>query len=179
MSVRNGRSKVAQSRGHVIPLGARARARMNEPSAGLDVPRPGRLSPESRPDRLLVEVPGDRQGPARPALTTMRLPAAEWRSAAAERRSVLLLFLDGDPTRPVIVGFLHDGAAESIPGPPVAEARLDGLAVVLEARNSIELRCGRSSLLLRRDGRVVISGVELDARAEGVNRVRGGVVKIN
>jgi hypothetical protein len=62
--------------------------------------------------------------------------------------------------------------------PPV-EARLDGRRVVLEAFDELELRCGKASIVLRRNGRIVVRGAYVETRSSGVNRIRGGSVRIN
>jgi hypothetical protein len=59
------------------------------------------------------------------------------------------------------------------------EARLDGKRVVLEAREEIVLRCGDASITLRRDGKLMVKGAYVETRATGVNRIKGGAVKIN
>ena len=58
-------------------------------------------------------------------------------------------------------------------------AILDDQEMVLEARESIVLRCGKSSLTLRQDGRVLLRGVHVVSRASGRNKVKGGSVLIN
>lgn len=62
--------------------------------------------------------------------------------------------------------------------PPI-EALVDGKRVVIDAADEIVLRCGKASITLRRNGRVVIRGTYVETRAEGVNRVKGGSVQIN
>jgi hypothetical protein len=41
------------------------------------------------------------------------------------------------------------------------------------------LQCGSASLTLRRDGRVLIRGAYVETHSRGVNRIKGGSVKIN
>lgn len=62
---------------------------------------------------------------------------------------------------------------------PSVEARVDGKRVVLEAADEIVLRCGKASLVLRRNGRVQLKGAYVETQAEGVNRIKGGSVQIN
>jgi hypothetical protein len=62
---------------------------------------------------------------------------------------------------------------------PLREARIDGRRVVLEAADEIELRCGEASILLRKNGRVMIRGAHVETRSRGVNRIKGGSVQIN
>lgn len=59
------------------------------------------------------------------------------------------------------------------------EARLDGKTVSLEAQDEIVLKCGRSSLTLRRNGEVVLRGVRVLSRASQTQRIRGASVQIN
>ena len=40
-------------------------------------------------------------------------------------------------------------------------------------------RCGKASITLRRNGRVLIRGFRVETRAEAVNRIKGGSVQIN
>jgi len=51
--------------------------------------------------------------------------------------------------------------------------------VNLSATQRIELRCGKSSLTLNRDGSILLRGVDLISRASGVNKIKGAAVKIN
>lgn len=41
------------------------------------------------------------------------------------------------------------------------------------------LKCGDASISLRRDGKLTLRGAYIEATATGVNRIRGGSVKIN
>jgi hypothetical protein len=56
---------------------------------------------------------------------------------------------------------------------------MDGFRIVLRADREIVLECGESSLILQRDGRVVLRGVEVVSRASRTNKIRGACVKIN
>ena len=59
------------------------------------------------------------------------------------------------------------------------EARLDGERVILEGHQEITLKCGEASITLRRDGKIVVRGAYVETHARGVNRIKGGAVKIN
>lgn len=56
---------------------------------------------------------------------------------------------------------------------------LDGRELVLEADSALTLRCGKASITLTRDGRIVLRGTTVVSRATGVNRVVGGTIKLN
>lgn len=138
------------------------------------------LAPEGTP---LVDFPGN---PAEAPLAALSAAAIEADSVGQE---VALLFADGDPRRPFVVGLLQDAvpvktAAEvdaeiaTEPGKPVI-ARVDGEQVVISAEQEIVLKCGRASITLTRAGKVLIRGAYLLSRSSGVNRIKGGSVQIN
>ena len=51
--------------------------------------------------------------------------------------------------------------------------------ITLQAETELLLRCGNASILLRRDGKLVIKGTEVVSRASGAHKIRGGQVNIN
>jgi hypothetical protein len=59
------------------------------------------------------------------------------------------------------------------------EARVDGKRTIVEGEHEVVLRCGDASITLRPDGKVIVSGAYIETTATGVNRIRGGNVKIN
>lgn len=125
----------------------------------------------------LVSYPDNAHGPL-PARSSVALPADE---QGAVQACELLLVFDGQRSdRPIIVGVLNAAQQEqaaAIEAP--REVQVDGKRVVLDAKDEIVLRCGKASITLRRNGRVVIRGAYVETRSEGVNRVKGGAVKIN
>jgi Domain of unknown function (DUF6484) len=126
----------------------------------------------SESSELRVTFPNNPHGPLL-ARSVVALPA----SAAVQALPVLLVFEEERSDLPIIVGVLQDATAASRVAPPVAT--VDGKRVVLTAEDEIVLRCGKASITLRRNGRVVIRGAYVETRAEGVNRVKGGSVQIN
>jgi hypothetical protein len=150
----------------------------------------GWLLPGSTPSQPCVEYPGNTHGPLL-ARTTLRLDAGALAHAIASQRGALLVFDGGDPLRPIVVGLIQSEEespfqallatpreSSAAPAPP-REARLDGERVVLEGKHEVVLRCGDASLTLRRDGKVVIRGAYVESHSQGVNRIKGGTVKIN
>lgn len=69
-------------------------------------------------------------------------------------------------------------AGPSAPGIPDV-VRVDGKRLVIEGYDEIELRCGEATITLRRNGKIIISGARVETRSRGVNRIKGGSVKIN
>ena len=114
-------------------------------------------------------------------------------------RQVALLFANGNPKSPVIMGLIHspldlilenhmhDAQAETgvaaevtLPVSAIAgDLKVDGKKVVIEASDEIELKCGESSIVLTRAGKIIIRGKYLLSRSSGVNRIMGGSVQIN
>lgn len=51
--------------------------------------------------------------------------------------------------------------------------------LVVEATQTLKLRCGEASIDLRADGKVMIRGDDVLVRAKGTQRIRAGTVAIN
>lgn len=62
---------------------------------------------------------------------------------------------------------------------PNFNATIDGEHIDLAAEKEITLRCGKASIALTADGKIVIKGAQLLSAASGVHRIRGGTVQIN
>lgn len=88
---------------------------------------------------------------------------------------VALLFEDGRRDRPLIVGRIVEPARPET-DPTVIR---DGETVKLTARERIELRVGKASIIMEKDGHVTIRGTHLVSHASASNRIRGGSVNLN
>ena len=89
---------------------------------------------------------------------------------------VALLFVGGDPSRPLVIGRIQR-LPEARQAPAVAH--IDGERLEFSAEREIVLRCGKASITLTREGKVLIKGAYLSSRSSGVNRIKGGSVQIN
>jgi hypothetical protein len=119
---------------------------------------------------VTVDWPGNSAGAPVPALAAATL------DADSVGRKAALLFVAGDPVRPVVIGVIRNPQA----GPSrLPEARLDGERIILEAAREIELRCGRASITLTRAGKIVVRGAYISSRSSGVHRIKGASVQIN
>lgn len=133
---------------------------------------------------LRVDFPGNTRGPLA-ARTTLALDDAALARAARDHAQVLLLFENGDPALPILVGLLRsetpmlDALLEKPSRRIPAEARVDGKRIVLEGQEEVELRCGRAVIRLRRSGEIELEGTRLKSEAKGTHRIRGGKVLIN
>lgn len=95
---------------------------------------------------------------------------------------VLLVFENGDPALPIIVGIIRDKlpAETAIPFDlKKKDILLDGKKLVFDAKEEIELRCGKSSVILKKNGKIVLKGVDVVSRASRTNKIKGASVKIN
>lgn len=114
-----------------------------------------------------------------PALSTVKL------SVTDIGRQVVLAFRDGNLNQPVILGLLCHGESEPEPNASSnsnlsgQQILVDGESMRVEAKQRIELRCGKASIILTADGNVMIRGAYVLTRASGTNRIRGGNVQIN
>jgi hypothetical protein len=132
-----------------------------------------------------VLVEHDNRGP-RPARHVAGLSAEELIARESVGREVLLLFEEGNLDRPIVLAWMAAPGGDSVsidtrlPEPEAErEARVDGKRVVIEARQEILLRCGKGYILIREDGRIVIKGTDLLSRSSGINKIKGGAVRIN
>jgi hypothetical protein len=135
----------------------------------------------------LVGFPENPAGGPVAALATAGL------DADAVGREVALLFAEGDPGRPLIIGVVRRPldavlqaseareAAEPEPDEPESEpvARVDGERVVLSAEREIVLKCGKASITLTRAGKILIRGAHLLSRSSGANRIKGASIQLN
>jgi hypothetical protein len=134
-----------------------------------------------------IVVAGDSQ--SCDALSLLKFPSAAVASEALLGRTVLVLL--NRRTLPVILGAVTERLWDKpdADSPREAQARLsnvdsmsvqlDKRTVDLEAADEIRLTCGKSSLVLRRDGTVIVRGVNIVTRASQSNKVKGGTVSIN
>jgi len=120
-------------------------------------------------DTPLVAFVGN---PREMALAARSLTALDPEAIGSE---VALLFEAGDPLKPLIVGRIVDPVCKS---PEVAVVR-DGESVRITGEKRVELRCGKASIILEKDGRITIRGSQVTSYASGTNRIRGGAVHLN
>jgi hypothetical protein len=117
-----------------------------------------------------VDYPGNPSGPVLARLL-IDTGAQALRAAAASRCPAALLFENGDPALPLLVGLVWP--------PGEREAQVDGERIILTGEKEIELRCGDASISLSKNGKIVIRGAYVETRAKGTNRIKGGAVQIN
>ena len=130
-----------------------------------------------------VDFPGNALGPL----------AARWVGAVDAQQvsagmAVALAFDQGDRSAPLILGSVRDRlpqtppAAAPVPTPaskPARQLDVDGEVVHVHAERTLSLSCGRASIVLREDGKIIIKGGEIVSRASGTHKIKGGLVNIN
>jgi len=98
-------------------------------------------------------------------------------------REVLVVFDQGSPDAPVAVALMQsplEAAGVTTEAPAGAiDARIDGERVVIQANTRLELRCGKASIVIDREGKITIKGAHLLHRSTGPIRIKGGHVDIN
>ena len=55
----------------------------------------------------------------------------------------------------------------------------DGERLIVSARDRIVLRCGKSSLTLTKEGKVIVQGAYVSNQSSGVLRLKGASVQLN
>lgn len=147
--------------------------------------RVGKLVGWSDSEGPLVDHASNPHGPIA-ARMTVPLDASTAQVAVDRGQDVLLVFEAERSDRPIIVGLLQkpEGRERRVeekeaPSDQKLEAVVDGRSVVFDAKDEIVLRCGEASITLRRNGRIVVRGTHVETRSKGVNRIKGGVVRIN
>lgn len=90
--------------------------------------------------------------------------------------SILLMCADGDPLRPVIMGVLPESGQMPATNP---EVEIDGKTIKVAATEKLILRCGKASITLTHEGKILLNGKYIASHSTGIHRVRGGSVRLN
>src|ERR1700679_34198 len=96
-------------------------------------------------------------------------------------REVVLMFEDGDPGQPIVIGCIVQTEAATTPSPAAGtvEVEGDGERLLVSAKEQLVLRCGKTTITLTKAGKVLIQGTYISSRSSGVNRVKGGSIQLN
>ncbi|MFZ1987189.1 MAG: DUF6484 domain-containing protein [Desulfatitalea sp.] len=129
-----------------------------------------------------VDFKDNANGP-KPAKLSGGMQARLQNQGVSAFEQVLLLFEEGDPSRPVVIDVIVGAVAPkeeiSFQMDANQEVTVDGKIITFDAQEQIVLRCGKASITLTRAGKIIIRGAYLLNRSSGVNRIKGGSVQIN
>jgi Domain of unknown function (DUF6484) len=121
----------------------------------------------------------------------VRFPGQVGESAVAARssvdlhgphigQSVVLVFEQGDPARPIVMGVLRGATGwPQADKPAQVDVDADGERLIVSAKEQLVLRCGKASITLTKAGKVLVEGSYVLSRSTGVNRIKGGSVQLN
>ncbi|MBI3230757.1 MAG: hypothetical protein HYZ45_11460 [Burkholderiales bacterium] len=127
-------------------------------------------------------------------ITQVQANAACIPGLLAPGMSIAVMFLQGDTTRPLIIGPMHaDNAQPATPATleiasqgvtclsaaEPTELIVDKERVVIHAGQELELRCGEAAIILTSDGRILLRGVYISSQATTTQRLLAGSVQIN
>lgn len=157
-----------------------------EEQTGFSTHRVGEIVAVDEEGCAHVTFPGNHGVPVR-ARSVVDAPArAGEHPDALVGAPVLLVFENGDPNLPIIAGLVREELRPEPVRPEVSldlgknrDVVVDGQRLVFDAKQEVLLRCGKSTILLQRDGKVLIRGTHLVSRASGPNRIKGGSISLN
>jgi len=138
--------------------------------------RVGRLERISSAGDVYVDFLGNERGPILARIALSGDDVSRLRSCQPGAQ-LLLVFEDGYSATPIVVGCVTDRLPSQ--DPHRKEVVIDGKEVTIDGREQIVLRCGKSSISLGKNGKIILKGIDVVSRAIRGNRIRGGTVKIN
>lgn len=128
----------------------------------------------SGPRGVFVDFVGNAAGPLRARVSAM-LDQQLLQRAVSERLDALLVLTGGEPVLLTVLRPEGRGEDEGAP----RTTKVEGERLAMEGREEIVLRSGKSSLVLSRDGTVVLRGMRILTDAVLGQRIRGAKVRIN
>ncbi len=87
---------------------------------------------------------------------------------------VLVQFTGGAKVEPIVMGRLTPNS----PGLAPPKSGLDPDVISSDDRK-LTLRCGKASITLTKEGKIILRGTYISSRSSGPNRIKGGSVHLN
>ena len=100
-------------------------------------------------------------------------------------RQVAILFAQGDQKKPLIIGKLFNPKIDQV---ITAKDKLqdhnieiysDQQHTEIVAKNKIKLTCGKSSVTLTQEGKILIEGEYILSQSTGPNKIKGASIQLN
>lgn len=139
---------------------------------------------ESNGSHILIDYPGNSYGllPARSAIT---IP--DWHEQGqTSSLQVILVFENGNLSLPFILGVIGDDKQLTDRLHEIEKQddrqdnkELEADTLMLSGKKEVILQCGKGSITLREDGKIIIKGVEVVSRASQANKIKGSTVCVN
>ncbi len=120
--------------------------------------------------QIFVTFEGAPTDVAVPARTTVAI------SSADIGREVALVFVHGAPEEPVITGLFRTGDDKLSDDLVV---KVDGEVVKIRGDKRIVLECGKASITLTDDGKVLVRGTYFLAQSSGITQLQGRILRLN
>jgi len=140
----------------------------------------GKLVSVDKTGHILVDYQDNPFGGPLPARSTVKI------SNVDEKKDTLLMFEKQDPRLPIIIGIVQDQPFITHPSKEITldktrikDIVVDGKRIVFDAKKEIVLRCGKGSVTIQANGKIVIKGTDLISRSKGMNKIKGAAVRIN
>lgn len=143
----------------------------------------GVLEAPSVPGRIYVSYGGS---PPIPAENYSMLEDTELLKPENRGLEVLLLFEEGDPSKPVIVSargslfqkILKKTVSKELKAIPQM-VHINGHRIELEAAADLILRCGKSLISITNKGVIRFEGTDIEMMSHGENRIKGSTIELN
>jgi hypothetical protein len=145
----------------------------------------GKIAEPEKPGEIRVVFGGNAPVPAR---LLSNVDRRELLNKASVGRQVLLMFEEGLQEFPIIVGLIENLIEDIISLEIVPETgseikptdlSVDNERIIFDAKKEIVLKCGKGSITMKNDGKIVILGTNLISRSRGPNKIKGASVSIN
>jgi len=121
-----------------------------------------------------------------PARLVAGLSRTELIKQEYQGKKVLVIFEHGDPGLPIIIALMEDPLESLLSFEVQKEQKdeqkeliIDGKRITLEGKDEVVLKCGRGSITIKKDGRIIVKGTNLLSRSSGPHRIKGASVNIN
>ena len=136
------------------------------------------IDPDGRP---FVDFSGIAEGPI-VALSAILLAEPQNEVFPIE----VLLFIENGNALPIIVGVVRETICRGEKNifklnnnDHQRQVNLNVKALNIEATEGIALKCGDASVVLNKQGKVIVKGVEILSRSIRANKIKGATVQIN